>query len=270
MRKNHKITAGSFDNIRLYSYFSKKKKKRKRIPWESGERMSIHDGHRQRLMERFQKEGLDNFTPVQVLELLLFFSIPRRDTNELAHALINRFGSVSRVMDATQEELMQVPGIGKNSAMLFSLVKQAGRYYQVDSGRKSRTMKDIEDCGRYLQPYFIGRQQEMVCLLCLNANCNVISCREVGMGDINAAVISPRRVVEIALAEKASTVVLAHNHPSGVALPSKEDVLVTQQLAAALAAVDVVLFDHLIIAADDYVSLVQSGLYQPGKCSAYL
>lgn len=232
--------------------------------------MSIHDGHRQRLMERFRKEGLDNFEPVQVLELLMFFSIPRRDTNELAHKLIDRFGSVSRVMDASVEELMQVPGVGQNTATLFQLAKAAGRFYQVDSNRKGAMMKDMEDCGNFLLPYFIGRQQETVFLLCLNANCNVISCREVGVGEINSAVISPRRVVEVALKEKASSVVLAHNHPSGVALPSHEDVMVTQRLASALAAVDVTLADHLIVADDDYVSLVQSGLYRPGECGAYV
>jgi DNA repair protein RadC len=221
-------------------------------------------------MERFNKEGLDHFDPVQVLELLLFYSIPRRDTNEIAHALINRFGSVSRVMDASLEELMQVPGVGRNTAVFLHLAKQAGRYYQVDSTRKGAVVKDTEDCGQYLLPYFIGRQKETVFLLCLNANCNVISCREVGEGEINSAVISPRRVVEIALTEKASTVVLAHNHPSGVALPSREDVLVTQRLADALAAVEVTLFDHLIVAGDDFVSLVQSRLYAPGNSKAYL
>ena len=221
-------------------------------------------------MERFRNEGLDHFDQVQVLELLLFYCIPRRDTNELAHTLINRFGSVSRVMNASIEELMQVPGVGKNTATFLHLAKEAGRYYQVDSTRKGALMNDIEDCGKFLLPYFIGRQKETVFLLCLNANCNVICCREIGEGELNAAVISPRRVVEIALAEKASTVVLAHNHPSGVALPSPEDVMVTQRLAAALAAVDVTLFDHLIVADDDYVSLVQSGLYRPGECSAYL
>ena len=237
---------------------------------ESGEIMSIHDGHRQRLMERFNKEGLDHFDPVQVLELLLFYSIPRRDTNEIAHALLDRFGSVSRVMDASVEELTAVPGVGKNTAVFLHLAKQAGRYYQVDSTRKGKVMKDIDDCGAYLLPYFIGRQKEIVFLLCLNANCNVISCRVVGEGELNSATISPRRVVEIALAEKSSTVVLAHNHPSGVALPSHEDVLVTQRLAAALAAVEVTLFDHLIVADDDFVSLAQSGLYTAGNRNPYL
>jgi DNA repair protein RadC len=237
---------------------------------ESGERMSIHDGHRQRLMARFREEGLDHFEPVQVLELLLFFCIPRRDTNEIAHELMNRFGSLARVMDASIPELMEVPGVGQNAATFLHVAKEAGRYYQVDSVRKGDMMRDSDDCGKYLLPRFIGRQKETVFLLCLNANCNVIACREVGEGDLNAAVVSPRRVVEIALAERASTVVLAHNHPSGVALPSHEDVLVTQRLAAALRMVDVVLFDHLIVADDDYVSLVQSGLYRADDRSAYV
>lgn len=221
-------------------------------------------------MKRFRTEGLDNFEQVQVLELLLFFAIPRRDTNELAHALLERFGSVSRVLDAPASQLMKVPGIGENAVTLLHLSKELGRYYQVDSAQKGKVMKDIEACGRYLLPYFFGRQVETVFLLCLNASCNVISCQEIGEGEINSAVISVRRIVETALAEKASTVVLAHNHPSGLAVPSREDVMTTRRIAAALAAVEVTLFDHLIVADDDYVSLVQSGLYQPKECSAYL
>lgn len=232
--------------------------------------MSIHDGHRQRLLKRFRTEGLDHFEQVQVLELLLFYAIPRKDTNVIAHNLLERFGSVSRVMDASVPELMKVPEVGESAATLLHLAKELGRYYQVDSARKGRVMKDTESCGQYLLPYFFGRQLETVFLLCLNANCNVISCKEVGQGEINSAVISTRRIVEIALAEKASTVVLAHNHPSGVAVPSNEDVVVTRRVAMALAAVEVTLFDHLIVADDDFVSLAQSGLYRPGEFSSYL
>lgn len=227
--------------------------------------MSIHDGHRKRVVQRFRKEGLDSFNQVQMLELLLFYCVPRKDTNELAHLLIDRFGSVSKVMDASESELMKISGVGENVATFLHLVKEAGRYYQVDSIRKGVQVSSVEDCGRYMMPYFIGRQVETVFLLCLNANCSVISCREVGEGEINSAIISPRTIVEMALAEKASTVVLAHNHPSGVAIPSQEDVVATKRLANALATVEVTLFDHLVIADDDYVSLAQSGLYRPDE-----
>lgn len=227
--------------------------------------MSIHDGHRKRVVQRFRKEGLDSFNQVQMLELLLFYCVPRKDTNELAHLLIDRFGSVSKVMDAPESELMKISGVGENVATFLHLVKEASRYYQVDSIRKGVQVSSVEDCGRYMMPYFIGRQVETVFLLCLNANCSVISCREVGEGEINSAIISPRTIVEMALAEKASTVVLAHNHPSGVAIPSQEDVVATKRLATALATVEVTLFDHLVIADDDYVSLAQSGLYRPDE-----
>lgn len=232
--------------------------------------MPIHEGHRQRLMARFRQDGLDGFNAIQTLELMLFFSIPRVDTNELAHSLWDRFGSVSRVMDASVEELMEVPGVGLNTATLLHLFKDAARYYQVDCAKRDTMMRSMDDCARYLIPHFFGRQLETVYLLCLNANCNVIACRQVGEGEVNAAVISPRRVVELALTEKASSVVLAHNHPSGVAIPSREDVAVTQRLAKALAAVDVVLADHLIVAGEDYVSLAQSGLYSAGDPKPYL
>ena len=230
--------------------------------------MSIHAGHRQRVKERFQKEGLDNFSEIQVLELLLFYAIPRQDTNEIAHRLLECFGSLPQVMEAPIEELEKVSGVGHNAALLLNLATSVGRYYMVRRSQQTTILRTIQECGDYLKSVFIGRRTEVVYLLCLNANCNVISCREVGEGEINVAVISPRRVVEIALAEKASTVVLAHNHPSGVALPSQEDVLVTQRLAAALAAVDVTLFDHLIVADDDFVSMGQSG-YNFEDCTIY-
>lgn len=232
--------------------------------------MATHDGHRQRLMQRFRDNGLDEFHSLQVLELILFFSIPRIDTNDLAHALLDRFGSVSRVMDASLDELMEVPGVGKNTATLLHLVKEAGRFYQVDRTKRDSLLQTIDDCGRYLIPYFLGKQRETVYLLCMDASCNAIACREVGEGELNAAVISPRRVVEVALTEKATSVVLAHNHPGGVAIPSPEDVVVTQRLAAALAAVDVVLMDHLIVADNDFVSLVQSNLFQNGNNKTYM
>ena len=232
--------------------------------------MSIHDGHRQRLMDRFRDNGLDEFHAIQALELILFFSIPRRSTNELAHHLLDRFGSFSRVLEASQEELMEVPGVGRNTATLLHLVREAGRFYQVDRAKRDRLLPTIDDCARYLEPYFFGKQQEMVYLLCLDAGCNAIACREVGEGELNAAAVSPRRVVEVALAEKAASVVLAHNHPGGVAIPSPEDVAVTRRLYAALSAVDVVLMDHLVMVDGDYVSMVQSRLFQTGGRQTYM
>ena len=226
---------------------------------------SIHDGHRQRLKERFVIQGLDQFTDIQALELLLFYCIPRQDTNKLAHELLKRFGNFPQVLEAEIEDLVKVDGVGENTAIFLKLILAAGRYYQVERIRVNKDpLLTIEACGEYLKPHFNGRCNEMVYLLCLDAKGKPICCRMVGEGGINSAGVPIRKVVEIALSVKASSVVLAHNHPSGIALPSREDVATTHRIAVALQAVDVVLADHLVIADDDYTSMVQSGYYRPG------
>lgn len=225
--------------------------------------MSIHDGHRQRLKDRFIEQGLDSFTQVQAVEMMLFYCIPRQDTNEIAHRLLERFGSFAQILDADPEELRSVKGIGENAATLLKLFPAVARYYQVDKAKlEGKPLLTTEACGEYLLPYFLGRCNETVFLLCLDAKGKVICCRMVGEGGINSAGVPIRRIVEIALAAKATSVVLAHNHPSGLALPSQEDVATTRRVATALQAVDVILADHLVIADDDFTSMVQSGFYR--------
>lgn len=226
--------------------------------------MSIHDGHRQRLKERFLQEGLDHFSDIQVLELLLFYCIPRQDTNPIAHALLDRFGSLSQVLEAPVEALCKVPGIGQSAAVLLSMILPLNRCYQKDRMENVRILARVEDCGAYLVPHFHGRRNETVFLLCLDAKCKVLGCREVGEGSVNSAGVPIRRIVETALGMNASTVVLAHNHPSGLALPSGDDVQSTYRVAAALNAVDIALADHIVVADEDFVSMAQSGLYRPG------
>ena len=221
--------------------------------------MSMHAGHRQRVKERFLKEGLDSFSDIQVLELLLFYAIPRQDTNPIAHTLLERFGSLPQVLEAPVEELEKVPGVGHNAALLLSLAPAVGRYYMVERAKDGLCLRSLSACQDYLQTFFIGRRTEVVYLLCLDAKCKVLSCREVGEGSVNSANVPIRRIVEIALASNATSVVLAHNHPSGIALPSEEDIVTTQRVAAALRTVDITLADHIVVADDDYVSMVQSG-----------
>ena len=219
----------------------------------------LHKGHRSRMKERFLKEGLDHFSDIQVLELLLFYCIPRQDTNPLAHALLNHFGSLSQVLEAPVEELAKVKGIGENAAVFLHLITEVGRYYLVNRSNQLTILPTIEKCAEYMVPYFYGRRNETVFLLCLDAKCKVLCCKEVGEGSVNSASISTRKIVEVALGANATTVVLAHNHPSGVALPSDEDVQTTCRVAAALRCVEIQLADHIIVADDDYISMAQSG-----------
>ncbi len=230
--------------------------------------MSIHKGHRQRLRDRFLKEGLDNFDDLYVLELLLFYCIPRVDTNPIAHRLLDEFGSLTAVLNASPEDLQRVEGMGENAAAFLSLVMQVGRYYQVKQTEPGEILRTVEQCGKHLIPYFYGREEETVCLLCLDAKCKVITCKLVGKGSVNSANIPIRRVVEMALAAKATTVVLAHNHPSGLAIPSKDDIQTTHRVAAALEAVEIVLADHIVVSKNDFVSIVQSQYYTPQETCA--
>lgn len=227
--------------------------------------MAMHDGHRQRLKERFRKEGLDNFSDINVLELLLFYCVPRVDTNPLAHNLLDHFGSLSQVLDATPEELEKVPGVGPNVATFLSLMTEVGRYYQVKQTAQCDVLRSIDACGNYLIPYFFGRENETVFLLCLDAKCKVICCKKVGEGSVNSANIPVRRIVEMALSSNATTVVLAHNHPSGLAVPSADDIQTTYKIAKALETVEIILADHLVVSNDEFVSIVQSQFYSPNK-----
>ena len=232
--------------------------------------MAVHDGHRERLKERFRSEGLDGFTEVQVLELLLFYSVPRKDTNEIAHALLEKFGTLAQVLDANPADLEKEPGMGSSSALFLKLLSAAGRRYQISRTESATILRTLEQCGAYLQPRFFGRKHEAVFLLCLDAKCKVLACKQVGEGSVNSAGVPIRRIVETALSANATMVVLAHNHPSGLALPSADDIQTTKRLAVALDTVEITLIDHLVFSDDDYVSMAQSGYFKPGESMCVL
>lgn len=225
--------------------------------------MSIHEGHRQRLKDRFRREGLDNFDELYVLELLLFYCIPRKDTNPIAHRLLDQFGSLTAVLEASPEELEKVEGIHTSASTFLSLITQVGRYYQVRRAEPGDILRTSDQCGNYLMPYFFGRDTETVFMLCLDAKCKVICCKKVGEGNVNSANIPIRRVVEMALSANATSVVLAHNHPSGLALPSADDVQTTLRVSAALETVEITLADHIVVCGDDFISMAQSQYFTP-------
>ena len=218
--------------------------------------MSIHDGHRQRMRERFQKSGLENFDKHEVLEILLYHCIPRANTNDLAHRLIDRFKTVGRVLQASTEDLMSVEGVGENTARYLSLLNQAIRYVGIERATEVNVLCDTQDYVAYLKDFFSGVTNEQVYLLCMDAKRMVLGHHLISDGSVTSANIPTRTVMEKALISNAVYVVLAHNHPGGFAIPSPEDEDVTVYLKMLLQSVGVILLDHIIISDHDYVSLM--------------
>ena len=223
--------------------------------------MGLHDGHRKRLKEQFLNHS-DGFHDHQLLELLLCYAIPQGDVNGLAHRLLNRFGSLAGVLDARPEALEQVPGVGEHTAVLLKLIPVLSGRYQADRAGMGTILDSTQAAGQYLRPYFSqGARYEMAYLVCLDGKYKVLGCHKLDEGTVNAAEITPRKMVEIVLAHNATAAILAHNHLSGLALPSNADLMSTQQLRAILRSVDVELLDHLIFTDDDMVSLKDSGFF---------
>lgn len=220
----------------------------------------MHTGHRDRVKNRFLREGLDSFEQHQVLELLLFYSIPRRDTNKLAHTLIKKYGTLSAVFEADPMDLMTVPGIGKNSAVLLSLIPSLARVYFKDKWGNKPKLNSTTRAGEYLVSLFSGRLYEVFYVICLDAQNRVNHSCLVHEGTIDQAPVYPRLIVEAALRHQARSVILAHNHPGGTLEPSAADLSVTGEIAAALETISVKVLDHIIVAGDSYISFADRGL----------
>ena len=224
--------------------------------------MAIHDGHRERMRKQLKTSGMDSLSDVQVLEVLLYYAAPRGDTNPAAHALLTRFGTLDGVFSAPEAELKKVDGVGDAAAQLIALVPQVARRCLMSRSAQIQVLDTTSKCGQYLLPYFHGEHEEVVYLLCLDAKCKALDCVLIHRGGVNVASIAARKVVKTALDANATSVVLAHNHPSGLALPSQEDKQTTMVLKAALDAVGVVLADHIIVADDDFVSMRDDGILE--------
>ena len=221
--------------------------------------MGIHDGHREKMRQRFLKGGLDSFADHEALELLLYYAIPRRDTNPIAHALMERYGSLSAVLTAPVEDLQKVEGIGESAAILLKLAPQLYRKAKLSDAEQETVLSSVERVGAYLLERFAGEKNEVVYQLCLDRKGRLLACKKLGEGGIASADLDVRRLVENAILTGASAVILSHNHPSGVALPSENDRAVTLWVREALNTIDIRLLDHIIVADGDFVSMNQSG-----------
>lgn len=223
----------------------------------------IHGAHRSRMRERFDKQGMDGLQDHEVLEMLLYYSVPRADTNPTAHRLLKAFGTLHGVLEARPEALTQVEGVGQRSAQLIGFVRELAKRYETD--RVENEMRDIplttsELIGAYIMPRFLGMTEERSLAVCTDQKGKILCVEELGKGTIRATEISVRRLAEAAMRVGAASVIIAHNHPSGFAAPSHDDLVATRRIREAMNGIGVRLRDHIIVAGDDFVSLRDSNL----------
>ena len=215
----------------------------------------IHNGHRQRMKNRFFNGGLASFEQHEIIEMLLFFGVARKDTNPLAHRLINTFGSLNGVLDAPREELLRVDGVTEHIATLLNFSGALAKEYFRRQAGSGLMLQTTDETGKFVMPQFVGADREMVFLICMDNRCRVLNSSMIFKGDVNATEISIRAVLQTALRHNSTSVIIAHNHPKGFAIPSKQDIITTIALRKALNTAGIMLVDHLVVTDDDFVSM---------------
>lgn len=217
-----------------------------------------HEGHRERLRKKFLKYGADGLEKHEVLELLLFFSVPRKNTNEIAHSLINHFGSFSNVFDSPIDQIKQVDGVGDSSTFLIKLIPEICRIYMEDKSDRNKKIIDFKDIKNIIRMKFIGRNQENFVLTLMDKNMKLLFLDAIRQGNINNVDIYLDQIISLAKHYNAKFAIIAHNHPSGDTLPSVNDIHTTKNIRWALNQIDVKLLDHIIVTTNNILSLADT------------
>ena len=217
-------------------------------------------GHRQRLRERFLKTGFAGFRDYEALELMLFYSLPRRDVKPIAKDLIKRFKSLRGVMDAPHDELVTVQGISEAAATFLRMLKETAGLYLLDKLKSEDAV--ISSTGAlldYCHTVMSGLRDEQFRVIYLNSRNRVIGDEVIQEGTVNQSVVYPRKVMERALRQGATALIFVHNHPGGSSKPSREDELITRELVDVARGLDIAVHDHLIVSSEGYYSFRESG-----------
>ena len=217
-------------------------------------------GHRARLRQKFMKNGLDSFLPHEILELLLTFSIPRRDTKPIAWALLKKFGSLSDVLDAREEDLLSVKGLGPNSVILLKMTRNIMRTYSIEKVKERKEISNPEQLVEFCKASLHGRQEEAFEVIYLTVRNTVIAIERLCQGSINKAMVTPRKILEKAFEYNAAGLIFVHNHPSGEPTPSDEDKYLTQTISRFASPFGILVLDHIIVGRGKFFSLKSDSL----------
>lgn len=218
-----------------------------------------HEAHRSRMRERFLKNGAVGFAPHELLELLLFGVIPYRDTNALAHKLLDRYGNLFNLFNAPYEELLTVDGVGPSAAVILKTLPAVFTQYMASSGESRICLNTTVKAARYLAPHLGYLNHEEVHVLCLDSSLCLLRHERMFVGSLNRTAVHPRPFIELMASCDMSCMVLAHNHPSGALLPSAEDDAITEYLFQFLGCARVFLAEHIILKGQQFYSYKQAG-----------
>ncbi|MCL2086949.1 MAG: hypothetical protein FWH05_05060 [Oscillospiraceae bacterium] len=221
-----------------------------------------HYGHRQRKKEEFLLRGIEGRPEHEILEFLLFYAIPQKDTNPLAHQLIARFGSLTDVLNAPFEELIQIDGVKENAACLICFLRALSKVYLTNEQKSVIEIRDAQSMFRYCKALFIGAKTEEIHMLFFDDRLNLLGEEKICNGTFDGVSVSMRMLIEAAIRAKSSAVAIVHNHPNSTSMPSKNDLNATAELWKLLTALDIDFVDHVIIAKDGDWSMRHNGTMQ--------
>lgn len=219
-----------------------------------------HEGHRQRLLSKYYRGGIRCLCEEEIIEILLFLAIPRRDTRPIAEALIKRFGNLVGILEASKEEIESVEGIGPRSAMTISFMKDLLFYYRKDKRKYFKEASYIDDIGEYLADTYGNEKKEYVFAIYIDDKNRYRACDVLSTGQEFSAQLDFVYIEKRAKQHGVKRVIIAHNHPSGLAIPSHADLVATEMTKAYLESMGIELIDHIIFERDDFVSLAESDM----------
>ncbi len=220
-----------------------------------------HKGHRIKVRNRYYETGFNGMADHNILEMLLFFGIPFRDTNEMAHELIERFGSFSAVLEADVKDLITVKGMTENAACLVSMIRPLYKRYMEDINSRKPEFVSKEKISEFIRSLFLDTNDERLYALAYDSSRRFIGYKNIGDGDIRSSRADIRKLTAFVLECKATGIILAHNHPHGIAIPSREDIDCTKYVYKILDALKVRLLDHIIVNENDYISMAETMRY---------
>jgi len=232
-----------------------------------GSNNNIHAGHRQRMFDRFRSGGFQGFQEHEILELMLFYALPRVNTNELAHRLINEFGSISAVCNAPTFSLLKIPDLGEKGALFLHILPEFVRAFESSSVNiNNHVLEQVEQAVDILAPYFIGLTVEKLYIMVMDSANRILSVSLISEGSQTATEINLQRIIDTVVSIHGSKIILAHNHPGSVALPSNEDAIETLNLRKMLKCIHIDLVEHIVFSASvdrdssfDSLLLIKSG-----------